>query len=58
MNSLESKVALMLKFLEHEDDDVSGTVVQFAHDYITCLKQIPQPSQQHRQYAKVQSNLI
>ena len=30
----------MFKFLSHEDDDVSGAVAKFAHDYLTLLKQI------------------
>ena len=30
----------MFKFLAHEDDDVSGAVAKFAHDYVTVLKQI------------------
>ena len=40
-DALESKIALMFKFLNHEDDDVSGSVAQFAHDYITHLKLSP-----------------
>ena len=30
----------MLKLLCNDDDDVSSTVVPFAHDYVSFLKQI------------------
>lgn len=39
--ALENKIPLLFKFLSNEDDDVSGTVTQFAHDYITHLKSAP-----------------
>ena len=40
LSALENKVPLMLKFLANEDDDVSGAATQFAHDYLTTLKQL------------------
>lgn len=46
---LESKVPLMFQFLANEDDDVSGAIAKFAHDYITLVKQLhPLPSQQQQ----------
>ncbi|ELU12326.1 hypothetical protein CAPTEDRAFT_150306 [Capitella teleta] len=47
LQMLEAKVPLMLTFLGHEDDDVSGAVAEFAHDYITVLKQVS-PLQPHQ----------
>jgi len=52
LEALESKIPLMFKFLGHEDDDVSGGVVQFAHDYISLLKQLPTVSDRHKQEVK------
>ncbi|XP_074646295.1 exportin-T-like [Tubulanus polymorphus] len=49
MQALENKVPLMLKFLDNEDDDVSGAVSLFAHDYITMLKSINPISEKQRQ---------
>ena len=51
--AIEAKVPLMLRFLSCEDDDVSGTVTQFAHDYITTLKQLAPLKQEHKQSVKV-----
>lgn len=44
---MEAKIPLMLRFLRCEDDDVSGAVAEFAHDYLTVLKQVSplEPSQ-------------
>lgn len=46
--ALESKVPFMLKFLGSEDDDVSGTISPFAHDYMTLLKQMLPLDDKHR----------
>ncbi|XP_070558298.1 exportin-T-like isoform X2 [Ptychodera flava] len=40
-----NKVPLMLRFLGDEDDDISAAVIEFTHDYVTSLKQIPNGSQ-------------
>ncbi|KAK2148689.1 hypothetical protein LSH36_487g04031 [Paralvinella palmiformis] len=52
LKALEHKVPLMFRFLRHEDDDVSGSVIQFAHDYISLLKQLPCVSEQQKQNVK------
>lgn len=41
MEGVERKVALMLSLLAHSDDDISGSVAQFAHDYLGLLKTLP-----------------
>ena len=38
--ALQPKLPIMLKLLCNDDDDVSSTVVPFAHDYVSFLKQI------------------
>ena len=38
--ALEDKVALLIKFLGNNEDDVSGTVAEFSHSYIGVLKQL------------------
>ncbi len=52
MQGLETKVPLLFTFLAHEDDDVSGAVAKFAHDYITLLKQITPISDGQKQNVK------
>ena len=37
-DALLNKIPLMLKFLGNEDDDVSGAVGKFSHDWLTLLK--------------------
>lgn len=57
--ALESKVPFMLKFLGSEDDDVSGTISPFAHDYMTLLKQMLPLDDKHRAIVQVSTgNLI
>lgn len=56
LEALESKVPFMLKFLSSEDDDVSGTVAVFAHDYMTLLKQMLPLNEKQR--AIVQVNIF
>lgn len=40
LDSLESKMSFILTFLSNDDDDVSGTIAPFTHDYVTLLKQL------------------
>ena len=42
----------MFRFLANEDDDVSGAVSKFAHDYITVLKTLPELSDSQKQLVK------
>ena len=37
-DALLNKIPLMLKFLGNDDDDVSGAVGKFSHDWLTLLK--------------------
>ena len=53
LQALENKMAVMLRFLGHEDDDVSGAVAQFAHDYISILKQMQPVSHSQRKHVEV-----
>lgn len=41
LNAIEAKVPLILRFLGHEDDDISEAVIGFGQDYINLLKQSP-----------------
>ena len=45
--TLDKKMPLLLGFLENEDDDVSQTVTEFAHTYITMLRASLPLSPQH-----------
>ncbi|GAB6029893.1 hypothetical protein CHUAL_005594 [Chamberlinius hualienensis] len=47
VQAVESKFPLILKYLDHEDDDVSGSVIECVKDYVQLLKQIPRPSMQN-----------
>ncbi|XP_013382049.1 exportin-T [Lingula anatina] len=49
MQAFEHKVPLMFRFLGDEDDDVSGAIITFAHDYISVLKQVKTLSEKQRQ---------
>lgn len=53
LDAVENKVPLMVKFLGNEDDDVSGGVTQFTHDYITTLKQLTPLTEARQQLVKV-----
>ena len=50
LQALENKVPYLFRFLGDEDDDVSGAVSQFAHDYINILKQCPQVTPKQREH--------
>ena len=51
-DALHCKIPLMLKFLANEDDDVSGAVTKFAHDWLTLLKQLSPLTDTLKQYVK------
>ena len=51
--ALEDKVILLVKFLGHEDDDVSGMVAEFSHAYIGVLKQMAPPDCRQKETIKV-----
>ena len=51
--ALENKFPLLVKFLGHEDDDVSGTVAEFSHAYIGLLKQTMPLEGRHKDTLKV-----
>uniref|UniRef100_A0A914XTS0 Exportin-T n=1 Tax=Plectus sambesii TaxID=2011161 RepID=A0A914XTS0_9BILA len=42
----------MLLCLSNEDNDVSGTVTEFCHQYVLLLKQLPQLGEQQRELVK------
>jgi len=48
LNALEAKLPMMLRLLRSTDDDVSGCIAQFAHDYVTLLKQMSPIGDQHK----------
>ncbi|KFO24500.1 Exportin-T [Fukomys damarensis] len=39
LQAIETKVALMLQLLIHEDDDISSNIIGFCYDYLHILKQ-------------------
>ncbi|XP_076967404.1 exportin-T isoform X1 [Tamandua tetradactyla] len=39
LQAVESKVALLLQLLIHEDDDISSNIIGFCYDYLHILKQ-------------------
>lgn len=49
LHAVERKVPLILRFLSHEDDDISEAVIGFGQDYITLLKQSPSLTQRQRE---------
>ena len=51
--ALENKFPLLVKFLGHEDDDVSGTVAEFSQAYIGLLKQTVPLEGHHKDSLKV-----
>ena len=51
--ALEQKLDVMLRLLGNEDDDVSGAVAPFAHDYMTLLKQVLPLSDNQKATVKV-----
>lgn len=40
LQSIESKVPLMLQLLIHEDDDISSNIIGFCYEYLHILKQV------------------
>lgn len=40
LQAIETKVALMLQLLIHEDDDISSNIIGFCYDYLHILKQV------------------
>uniref|UniRef100_A0A8C5WGZ8 Exportin-T n=1 Tax=Leptobrachium leishanense TaxID=445787 RepID=A0A8C5WGZ8_9ANUR len=40
LQSIESKVPLMLRLLVHEDDDISSNIIGFCYEYLHILKQV------------------
>ena len=51
--ALETKFPLLVEFLGHEDDDVSGMVAEFSHAYIGLLKQTVPLEGRHKDSLKV-----
>jgi len=51
--ALEDKVALLIKFLGNNEDDVSGMVAEFSHSYIGVLKQLAPINCQQKETIKV-----
>jgi len=51
--AIEAKLPYALKFLASSDDDVSGTIAPFAHDYVTLLKQTPLLDDRQKEFVKV-----
>ena len=51
--AIESKLPYLLQFLSSCDDDVSGTIAPFAHDYVTLLKQSLPLTDCQSQFVKV-----
>ncbi|KAL7982628.1 hypothetical protein Chor_010226 [Crotalus horridus] len=48
LQAIEAKVALMLKLLIHEDDDISSNIIGFCYDYLHVLKQLLVLSEQQK----------
>jgi len=51
----EAKLPYLLQFLANTDDDVSGNVAPFAHDYVTLLKQTVPLSDRQTEFVKVRT---
>jgi len=51
--AIEAKLPYMLRFLANTDDDVSGNIAPFAHDYVTLLKQTVPLSDCQQEFVKV-----
>ena len=52
--AIEAKLPYLLQFLANADDDVSGTIAPFAHDYVTMLKQTVPLNDHQKEFVKVQ----
>lgn len=48
LQSIESKVPLMLQLLIHEDDDISSNIIGFCYEYLHILKQLEILSDQQK----------
>ncbi|EPY75208.1 exportin-T [Camelus ferus] len=48
LQAVETKVALMLQLLIHEDDDISSNIIGFCYDYLHILKQLTVLSDQQK----------
>nr|KAF6454286.1 exportin for tRNA [Molossus molossus] len=48
LQAIETKVALMLQLLIHEDDDISSNIIGFCYDYLHILKQLAVLSDQQK----------
>ncbi|KAM4678621.1 exportin-T [Discoglossus pictus] len=48
LQSIESKVPLMLQLLVHEDDDISSNIIGFCYEYLHILKQLVLLSEQQK----------
>ncbi|XP_075712993.1 exportin-T isoform X1 [Rhinoderma darwinii] len=48
LQSIESKVPLMLQLLIHEDDDISSNIIGFCYEYLNILKQLVLLSNQQK----------
>nr|DBA31080.1 TPA: hypothetical protein GDO54_006990 [Pyxicephalus adspersus] len=48
LQSIESKVPLMLQLLIHEDDDISSNIIGFCYEYLHILKQLGMLSDQQK----------
>uniref|UniRef100_A0A2K5DTW7 Exportin-T n=1 Tax=Aotus nancymaae TaxID=37293 RepID=A0A2K5DTW7_AOTNA len=48
LQAIETKVALMLQLLIHEDDDISSNIIGFCYDYLRILKQLTVLSDQQK----------
>ncbi|KAM4747078.1 exportin-T [Rhinophrynus dorsalis] len=48
LQSIESKVPLMLQLLVHEDDDISSNIIGFCYEYLHILKQLVLLSNQQK----------
>ncbi|XP_052823578.1 exportin-T [Octopus bimaculoides] len=53
LQAIERKLPLVLRFLSHEDDDISEAVIGFAQDYIGLLKQSPNLTPRQRENIQV-----
>eukprot|EP00794_Sanderia_malayensis_P005894 gene5894-6579_t len=52
LQAIERKIPYLLRFLSHDDDDISETVSEFAHSYLGFLKQMKHLPSQHAESLK------
>ena len=53
LSMVETKLPLMLQCLNHEDNDVSGSVTDFSHQYVMLLKQLAPLNEPQKAFVKV-----